>query len=377
MNNSRRMLLKSSAAALLGAAMDRLAFAEEPIAQNKSTTAPSVASVRNLGQQFLGSQSVITGADGATSTVLPSGDALWLFGDTVEEPFQSIRTLNLTALRSSTAAIVPRQDASNGISQFQFLTVDDKKRPRQIVPFESGEDPAQNRIWAIHGVTVGSDIYLYYHRITMLKGVDVFTNFKLDGMGIAKANAEELRFVRLTAPDGTREFWKGDQPTFGVFVTRASEYAYLWGCLMTGMFLARVKPAAIADLAEYEYLVEAPTLRQPDRQPKWSRQFAPTAPLFDSVPNEMSAAYNPHLRRFVAFHSLQRENKIVMRTAEQLEGPWSEPIVVYEPQRKDAADLIYAVKEHPELATEEGRIVYVTFVNSATYIPQMIEIEFK
>ena len=77
-------------------------------------------------------------------------------------------------------------------------------------------------------------------------------------------------------------------------------------------------------MASYEYLVEAPTIDNPSKSPRWSKQFQPTAILFDSVPNEMSAAYNPHLQKFVAFHSLHRENKIVLRTAEQLTGPWSE-----------------------------------------------------
>jgi hypothetical protein len=98
---------------------------------------------------------------------------------------------------------------------------------------------------------------------------------------------------------------------------------------------------------------------------------------FDSVPNEMSATYNPYLRRHVAFHSLHRENKIVMRTAPIVTGPWGEPQIVYAPEKVGDADLIYATKEHPELAADGGRVLYVTFVNSATYVPQMIEVTLK
>ena len=172
-----------------------------------------------------------------------------------------------------------------------------------------------HRLWAIHGVCIDGRIYLYYHRISLLKEVDVFVNFKLDGMGIARADLADLDFTRLTAPDGTREFWKPDQPSFGVFVEKTDDTIYLWGSLATGMFLARTRPASIEDLAGYEYLVAAPTLTAPDVPPRWSKTFEPTAPLFDAVPNEMSAAYNRHLNKYVAFHSLHRENKIVLRTA--------------------------------------------------------------
>jgi hypothetical protein len=348
--------------------------------QRTSGAAPDgspVESVRYLGNQFLDNTVGVTGADGATSVVLPSGESLWVFGDTVEGPFKSIHGLDLTPLRSNTAALVPQQNVSDGIKEFRFLPTVDGKRPRQLVPFAPGEDPSVHRVWAVHGVCLGERIYLFYHSITLLKGVDVFANFKLDGMGIARGNLSNMEFVRLTAPDGTREFWKGDEPGFGVFVERADDYVYLWGSLMTGMYLARTRPESIEDLTAYEYLAAAPTEANPQVSPRWSKTFEPTAVLFDSVPNEMSTSFNRHLGKHVAFHSLHREHKIVMRTAPKITGPWSKPQIVYQPQRMGQADLIYAAKEHPELARDNGRILYVTFVNSTTYVPQMIELTLR
>ena len=378
MRASRRKFLQHATAGMLAvAAFDARNVLAQEAAKPSSPDNSLVASVRNLGDQFLKNKFDVTGADGATSTVLPSGDSLWMFGDTVEGPFKTIRGLDLTSLRSNTGAIVPRQDSSQGITKFHFLSTDDGKRPRQIVPFAVGEDPAKNRVWAIHGLSAAQQVFLFYHRITLLEGVDVFVNFKLDGMGIARADANDLQFTRLAAPDGSLLFWNGDAPTFGVFVTRVDDYAYVWGSLATGMHLARTRPTAIADLASYEYLVEAPTRDHPNYPVRWSKQFQPTAVLFDSVPNEMSAAYNQHLRKFIAFHSLHRENKIVLRTAEHITGPWSEPQVVYRPEKVGDGDLIYAAKEHPEMAKDAGRVLYVSYINSATYVPQMIEVTLK
>jgi hypothetical protein len=315
--------------------------------------------------------------DGATSLVLPSGEALWVFGDTVEEPFESIRQVALAPLRSNTGAIVPGQDASGGVKSYRFLATKDGKRPRQVVPFLEGEDPAKTRLWAIHGACVGRRAYLFYHRISLKPGVDVFEDFALEGMGLARADTEKLEFERLKAPDGTREFWKGTEPTFGVWVERDGDYLYVWGSLMTGMFLARVRPKQIEELSAYEYLVEAPTLKSPGVQPRWEKKFTPTAVLFDSVPNEMSAAYNAHLGKHVAIHALGREGKIVMRIAPARTGLWSEPTVIYEPPRRSKDELIYAAKEHPELAQEGGRRIYVTYVNSGEYVPEMVEIRFR
>jgi hypothetical protein len=138
--------------------------------------------------------------------------------------------------------------------------------------------------------------------------------------------------------------------------------------------LRRLKPDQIEDPAAYEYLVEAPTSQRPNFKPRWSARFEPTAVLFDSVPNEMSAAYNAHLKQYLAIHAAGREGKIVMRTAPHRIGPWSGPQLVYEAPRESSADLVYAAKEHPELARDDGRRIYITFVNSASYIPQLIEV---
>lgn len=377
MLSSRRRFLQVTTGGLIagGGLPKRIqsAGAAEPATSQESP----VASVRYLGKQFLNNSVGVTGADGATSTPLPSGESLWVFGDTIEGPFKTVHGLDLTNFCSNTAAIVPPQVLSEGIKEFRFLADSDGKRPRQIIPFAAHEDPADHRVWGIHGACVGERIYLFYHRITLLKGVDVFVNFKLDGMGIARADVGKYEFTRLTAPDGTHEFWKGDVPTFGVFVERSGDYLYLWGSLATGMYLARTRPETIEDLSSYEYLVTAPMLSQPSIEPRWSKTFEPTAMLFDAVPNEMSASYNAHLRQYVAFHSLHRESKIAMRTAPKITGPWSEPRIVYAPAKVSDADLIYATKEHPELAANMGQRIYVSFVNSATYAPELIEVSLK
>lgn len=338
---------------------------------------PLVARARLVGDLFHDNPFRITGQDAATSLVLPDGDALWTFGDTIEGPFNSIRNLDLRDKLSNTAAIVPPQNAKHGLPRYRFLTAPDDRRSRQILPFRSDEDPGQSRIWPMHGLCTGEHVYLFYHRISLKPGVDVFDDFTLDGMGLARAKLGEFAFERLTAPDGSLEFWKGDQPGFGVFVVEHEGYAYLWGSQMTGMFLARTRPESVEGLARYEYLVDAPTDARPDVRPRWSKTFQPSAPLFDSVPNEMSASYNAHLGRFVAVHTRMRENEIVVRTAPQLTGPWSAGEVAFRPERSSDADLFYAAKEHPELAIDGGRVIYVSFVNSATYVPQLVEVEFR
>jgi hypothetical protein len=162
-----------------------------------------------------------------------------------------------------------------------------------------------------------------------------------------------------------------------VFVERFGDYVYLWGCLQTAMYLARTPVETIEELGSYEYLVEVPDSNHSNVRARWAKKFEPTAPLFDSVPNEMSAAYNPYLRCHLAVHAFNREHKIVMRTAPQITGPWSEGEIIFRPRQIAAGGLIYAAKEHSELAREDGRVLYVTFVNSTSYVPQLVELTLK
>ncbi|TWU28454.1 DUF4185 domain-containing protein [Bythopirellula polymerisocia] len=370
---SRRQMLKLSASGMLATHSD---WWQVRVARGETELSKRVAAVRYLGNQFQKNPMGVTGLDCASSVVLPSGESLWVFGDTIEGPFESIRGLPLEDKLSNTAALVPKQDVSQGIKKFQFLTQQDGNRPIQIIPFADDENPADERIWPIHGICSGENIYLFYHRISLIPGVDIFENFELDGMGIAQAKVGEWKFKRLESPDGTDFFWKGDQPSFGVFVQQQEEYSYVWGSLITGMFLARTTPDKIGDFSSYDYLVEAPIASYPEIKPRWSKYFEPMASLFDSVPNEMSASYNPHLGCYLAIHSHLRDNKIVMRTSPEITGPWSDSEIVFRPEQVGDADLIYAAKEHPELARENGKIIYITFVNSATYVPQMIELTF-
>lgn len=370
LNSNVRCILLGIVALLLASTSLKSAVAEESV----------VESVRYLGIQFRGNDVDISGQDAATSIVLPDGEkSFWIFGDTVEGPFpESLHDFDLTDVLSNTASIIPHQDAADGLQNFEYIKSADGKRARQLIKHHDDENPTIHRLWGIHGTCVGDQIYLFYHKITMLPATSVFDDFKLNGMGIAKAKIGEYDFKRLTAPDGTRELWKGDQPGYGVFVERLDDgYVYLWGSYWTGMFLARTRPDTIEDLSSYEYLVEAPTAANPSVAPKWSKTYAPTAVLFDSVPNEMSAAYNPYLKKHIAIHTFLRENKIVMRTAPNIWGPWSEPETVYRPEPTDPPCAFYAGKEHPELAKEGGRVIYVTYVDSKTYMPHLLEVTLR
>ena len=340
---------------------------------------PVVSAVRDLGIQFLDNPLDITGHDCASSIPLPGGQSFWIFGDTMEGPFETIRNHPLDEVISGTGAIVPIQDLSHGVREFRHLATPDGTRPRQLLGWIPPEHKSTQRLWAVHGTYVNGHLYMYYHKVTLDPVLDVFEAFTLDGMGLARGD-DTYHFERLKAPDGTYELWKGNQPGFGAWVQPHDGWLYLWGCIQPESksageeYLARVRPDDIEDVRAYEYLVEAPTLADPTVKPRWSGTFARTAMLFDHVPNELSSSYNEYLGAFISLTTYEREDRLVIRTAPEITGPWSEPEVFHRPPRAKPDSLFNAGKEHPAFAREGGRIIYMTYIDSSVYVPHLLEI---
>ena len=90
-------------------------------------------------------------------------------------------------------------------------------------------------------------------------------------------------------------------------------------------------------------------------------------------------SFNQHLGSSLAVHSQDVSGVIVGRTAPNPWGPWSEPVTLHTvspPKKKIPYPvLVYAGKEHPELAQDRGRKIYVTYVEFEEYFPHLLEIE--
>lgn len=136
---------------------------------------------------------------------------------------------------------------------------------------------------------------------------------------------------------------------------------------MQQAYLARVRPEDVEHRDRYTYYDGA----------GWSDGVADATPLFDGPPNELSVSHNAHLGSYLCVHSMGLGGRQVMRTAPQPWGPWSEPTTfwTYEPAPDKKYPVIaYAAKEHPELARDGGRVVYVTFIEHEEYFPHLLEV---
>ena len=97
------------------------------------------------------------------------------------------------------------------------------------------------------------------------------------------------------------------------------------------------------------------------------------------MPNELSVSRNAYLGQYLAVHSYNLSGDIVGRTAPAPWGPWTDPVVLWSLRSERTRPLpypvlVYAGKEHPELAADGGRILYLTYIEFEEYFPHLIEV---
>ena len=85
-------------------------------------------------------------------------------------------------------------------------------------------------------------------------------------------------------------------------------------------------------------------------------------------------AYNAYLGGYLAVHSVGISERMRLSLAPAPWGPYRPIAEIGAPHRALERAFCYAGKEHPELAQEHGRILYITYVDSERYWLQLLKV---
>lgn len=357
----------------------------------------AVESARDLGRLFVDNPYRMIGQDGAFS--IPLGDrTLWFFGDTLVGARPARESVwfpgglsvgpddmsgrnGIDRMLNNIALLVPAGEGPDVLKRFEYL-LDHTGGLRTLLPLEGDEHPDRDRIWCQHGLLLGDRLYLSFIKVRMTEQPTppLPVGFEIVGSGLAVGSTQDWRFRRVVRKGSTILFG-ADDPHFTVaFLSdTCADRVYMYGAVQRRgvyqCFLARSQPSRLEDVEAYEYLASS--------DGRWSPTVADAIPIFDGMPSELSVSYNAHVGAYLAVHSLELTGKIVARTAPRPWGPWSEPVELWqvrEPRRDYAIPyptLIYAGKEHPELAADGGRRIYLTYIEFEEYFPHLVEITLR
>ena len=74
----------------------------------------------------------------------------------------------------------------------------------------------------------------------------------------------------------------------------------------------------------------------------------------------MSVAWNDYLQRFIAVYSEPLSNRVKLRTAPRLTGPWSYEERLFTAQAPAGDGSIYDATLHPEYSEQSGKVLYIS-----------------
>lgn len=340
---------------------------------------PHIVRVENQGLLFTGNSAGVSGVDDGYS--IPAGaQTLWLFGDAfLQDPRAPARPF--VGGVSNCGLTVQRGAGRSVLRHYAFLLDPHNGLARQLIPNLPTETGA-TRLWPMAGwySAPRRKIYDYYAQVRVT-GPGAF-GFKVEGYGLASApttDGARFRFARLPGVDGRPLWWRTrDGPVFGAAVVEApgSGYLYVAGVLdrngvKTGK-LARVARGRLEDPAAYQFYVSG------GRAPRWSSNPADAAdvPGLSNFPSELSLSFNKYLGGYLAVQSVGISQHILLSIAQHPWGPYRPIGTIGAQHLPFQKAFCYAGKEHPELAQEGGRIVYITFCDSRRYWLEMLRVTF-
>ncbi|MBC8107289.1 MAG: DUF4185 domain-containing protein, partial [Anaerolineae bacterium] len=307
----------------------------------------------------------------------PTTHSIWQIDGQPVGPWDMSGRGTFEHMINNTGLILPSQTGDGGLKNFRYL-LDEKGGLKTLLPLERDEHPDWIRMWCQHGICIDRRVYLSFIKVQMLKENTgpLPIAFEIVGSGLAVGNRGEWKFKRITR-DGNDILWRADEPHFATaFLQHPSDgHVYLFGTVQkNGKQECYVACACggIGNVEAYTYLAS--------HEPRWSTNVADAISVFDGMPSELSVSFNKHLGKFLAVHSLDLSGKIVARTAPEPWGPWSDPVTLWQCEAKHEfprpypITLIYAGKEHPELAGDGGRTIYLTYIEFEEYFPHLVEV---
>jgi hypothetical protein len=299
------------------------------------------------------------GADAAYSVPLPDGRDVWIFGDTL---YGRDRVVN-----GQTPQMVHN---SLGIStckdgQWHLKYVIKHDSAGEALSYFAPNDPL-HWYWALDGFYANGDLWVTLLCVRHSNPAPAGMNFETCGSDLAQIthlDRDPQKWdvtVHPLVPDGAKAY-----PSASTVVDDG--YAFLFAQYESGtrpLLVTRIPLSKLSDpAANLEYLAKDGT---------WKHGFSPAdaKEVMTHGAPELSIRYHPELKKWLAVmvDPAWFSDKIIVRTAPNLTGPWSEGEVIYRTPEMQAGPshdknvFCYAGKEHPEL--ERGDLVFSYVCNT-------------
>ena len=312
------------------------------------------------------------GADAAYSIPLQDGRVVWIFGDTLYGDKRQV-TGNDPRMVHNTVGISTCKD---GNWKIEYAI---KRGTRG--EFDSFFKPQRNDgtyYWALDGVEHNRELWITLVCVRNKPNSDAFAlGFEICGTDLA----------HVTGLDEDPQSWKVSyfplveesvhaNPSASALIE--SDYIYIFTLYERGnrpQILTRIPLQGLSDPRK--------NLQYLGSDDRWHDGLDPAKAkvIMNKGASEMSVRYHPELKRWIAVMVDPQifSDKVLLRTAPSMTGPWTEgeliykiPILQKSDPHYDADTFCYAGKEHPEFE-KPGELLFTYVCNSMK--PKKLEAE--
>jgi len=299
------------------------------------------------------------GADAALSVPIGKGRTVWLFGDTfVAKTSACVRSQS--DMVRNTIAIQTGEDPRVATMTFHW------GRDSDGSPASFFMKRDRRWYWPGHGIRLEEGPLVVF----------LYATVATPGKGLGFANAGYAIAV-IDDPDASPEKWN---PRIVDIAPSAFDAVPATAVVKDGGYIVAV--AIRQEGTHAGALVRYPTISlsrgDVDDAEWWAgseRGWVPEASLaangpayvLDDAGSECSLHWDERVSSFVHIASYGfGSSTIGLRTALDITGPWSRPVVVYRPPESDSPQpFVYAAKAHPELAGVETADLVVTYATNS------------
>lgn len=312
------------------------------------------------------------GADAAYSIPLPDGRDVWIFGDTLYGPTREVKGQEPEMVHNS----IGISTCKKGKFDIRYSIKRDSKGG-----FDSFFKPQKNDgtyYWALDGVAHNNELWITLLCVRNKPNSDAFAlGFEVCGTDLAK----------VTGISGDPQTWKISYfPLVGERVhanpsasaVLQGDYVYLYTMYEQGsrpQILTRIPLKGLGEPNK--------SLQYLGSDDQWHDGLEPAKAkvVMNKGASEMSVRYHPELKKWVAVMVDPQifSDKVILRTAPEMAGPWTEGEVIYKipilqktDPKYDPDTFCYAGKEHPEFE-KSGELVFTYVCN--TMKPKKLEAE--
>lgn len=306
--------------------------------------------VSEINTDIFTHDSIWRGADGAASIDLKNGKVLWLFSDTFIDTQAKKQRKHATMINNSIAIL---HGSSLDRTKMAYFYQGELSDPKSFFSI-----PGDTWFWTGHGTLIDGQLVVF---LIEEKSTPEDPGFEAVGWYIAliqNPNDSPLEWdITYIKGTDTNQIIVGSS---AVFIDENYLYAYGVAEPQTHhVYLARfqlndIKQGKLNDMEWWNNKVW--TSRSPIDDN--------TTPLFVGQ-TEFSVHFDPRLNQYIQIqtHGFGAAS-LGYRKAEKPQGPWSEPILFYQPKINHQNEFVYTANAHPEFTDQEGVLITYNINNS-------------